>query len=123
MIVSFQLLHQLHLHNPFSLNTGQAIEVQLTGRLDRVDHGLPPGGGHEDDDRVPAEDSLLDEPAKGLAEGGPVDGDGEIEGGHGEGGADAGEQGTPDRSAGIPRRCGRRYRSGDTRTGARGIHR
>ena len=36
-------------------------------------------------DRVPAEDSLLDEPTKGLAEGGPVGGDGEIEGGHGEG--------------------------------------
>ena len=27
----------------------------------------------------------MDEPAKGLAEGGPVGGDGEIEGGHGEG--------------------------------------
>ena len=31
--------------------------------------------------------------------------------------------GAGDRSPGIPRRCGRRCRSGDTRTGARGIHR
>ena len=90
------------------------------------------------DDQVPAEDSLLDEPAKGLAEGEPVGGDREIEGGHGEGGADAGESALKaapwrrrssgelargDRSAGIRRRCGRRCRSRHTRTGARGIHR